>query len=321
MTSERPSGEWTAEAMPDQSGRTVVVTGANSGLGFENASAFARKGAHVVMACRSLDRASRARREIESAVDDASVTVLELDLGSLDSIRSFASEFEAAFDRLDVLVNNAGVMFPPYSTTEDGFERQFGVNHLGHFALTGLLLDRIVETNGETRVVTVSSGAHRNGDVDFDDLDRRESYSRFEAYGRSKLANLLFTYELDRRLRAGDLDTIAVAAHPGWSATGLQAGDSEMGTSFARRVLGRIGNAIFGQSAAEGALPTLYAATAENVDGGHYFGPDGFMEMRGSPTRVTSNAKSYDHETAHRLWTVSEEMTGVAFDVESKLVA
>jgi NAD(P)-dependent dehydrogenase (short-subunit alcohol dehydrogenase family) len=315
------SNDVTAEAMPDQSGRTVIVTGANSGIGFEATKAFARKGARVVMACRSIDRATRAKREIESTVGDASLTVRELDLGSQASVQQFAEEFDAGFDRLDVLVNNAGVMMPPYSTTEDGFELQFGVNHLGHFALTGRLLDNLIETDGETRVVTQSSLAHDNGDIDFDDLHRNRSYGRVESYGQSKLANLLFTYELDRRLRAIGAGTIAVASHPGWSATGLQDGDSEMDASVARRILGRAANAVFAQSAAEGALPALYAATAANVDGGHYFGPDGFREMQGNPTRVTSNAKSYDHETARRLWEVSEELTGVTFDFEEKVVA
>ncbi|WP_435359015.1 oxidoreductase [Haloarchaeobius sp. DFWS5] len=321
MANTTSSKEWTAADIPDQSGRTIVVTGANSGLGFEATKALAAKGAHVVMACRSLERANEAASEIESTTRGGSLSTRKLDLGSQASIREFVTDFESDFDRLDVLVNNAGVMMPPYSTTTDGFELQFGVNHLGHFALTGLLLDQLRETDGDTRVVTQSSMAHTNGDIHFEDLNRRESYGRVEAYGQSKLANLLFTYELDRRLRAAGADTIAVAAHPGWSATGLQDGDTEQGASLPRRIFGRVANAVFAQSAADGSLPALYAATAANVDGGHYFGPDGFREMQGHPTRVTSNAKSYDHETARRLWEVSEEMTGVTFDLEPRLVA
>ncbi|MCO8255935.1 oxidoreductase [Haladaptatus sp. AB618] len=304
--------------MPDQSGRTVIITGANSGLGLEATKAFARKGGHVVMACRSLDRANRARRKIESMVSDASLTVLELDLASQASIRQFGTEFESEFDRLDVLLNNAGIMMTPYSMTEDGFERQLGVNHLGHFALTGLLLDHLVETDGETRVVTQSSIAHKSGsgEIHFDDLNGKQSYSRFEAYAQSKLANLLFTYELDRRLRAVGADTIAVAAHPGSSATELASGDTEMDTSVIQQIVRKFVNTFMTQSAVAGALPALYAATAANVDGGHYIGPGGLLEMRGNPTHVVSNATSYDHATARRLWEVSEELTGVTFEFE-----
>ncbi|WP_256487757.1 oxidoreductase [Haladaptatus sp. AB618] len=309
---------WTATNMPDQSGRTVIITGANSGLGLEATKAFARKGGHVVMACRSLDRANRARRKIESMVSDASLTVLELDLASQASIRQFGTEFESEFDRLDVLLNNAGIMMTPYSMTEDGFERQLGVNHLGHFALTGLLLDHLVETDGETRVVTQSSIAHKSGsgEIHFDDLNGKQSYSRFEAYAQSKLANLLFTYELDRRLRAVGADTIAVAAHPGSSATELASGDTEMDTSVIQQIVRKFVNTFMTQSAVAGALPALYAATAANVDGGHYIGPGGLLEMRGNPTHVVSNATSYDHATARRLWEVSEELTGVTFEFE-----
>lgn len=317
MEPSTSSNGWTATSMPDQSGRTVIITGANSGLGFEATRAFAQKGAHVVMACRSRERANHARRKIEATVTDASLTVLELDLGSQASIRQFVTEFDAAFDRLDVLLNNAGVMTTPYSTTEDGFERQFGVNHLGHFALTGFLVDHLMETDGETRIVTQSSLAHKTGtgEIDFDDLNGRQSYDRSEAYSQSKLANLLFTYELDRRFRAIEAETIAVAAHPGSSATELPYGDAEMETSAIRRILGKFINTVIAQSAAAGALPALYAATAANVDGGHYIGPDGFMEMRGKPTNVVSSATSHDHATARRLWDVSEELTGVTFEL------
>ncbi|WP_277999778.1 oxidoreductase [Halocatena marina] len=309
------SNGWTADDMPNQTGNVVVVTGANSGIGYDTTKAFAQKGAHVAVACRSPERANRTRQKIESTVSDASLSVHELDLRNQVAVRQFASEFKSEFDRLDVLVNNAGVMVPPYSTTDDGFELQFGVNHLGHFALTGLLLEELIETDGETRIVTQSSVAHDYGDIDFDDLHREQSYNRTEAYGQSKLANLLFTYELDRRLRAVGSNTIAVASHPGWSATGLQDGDTELGVSSVRRTVARIANTVFAQSPADGALPTLYASTATDVDGGHYFGPSGIMEMRGSPTRVVSNETSYDHKTAQQLWDISGKLTGITFEI------
>jgi len=313
--------------MPDQTGRTVVVTGANSGLGYEATEAFAGMGADVVMACRSLDRAERAAEEIHeslaadppgwaSAPDSGSLTVMELDLADLGSVEQFAERFGEQFDDLHVLCNNAGVMAVPQRATEDGFELQFGVNHLGHFALTGQLLDHLRETTGETRVVTQSSGAHRSGDIDFDDLQREQSYGAWAAYGQSKLANLLFAYELDRRLdAAGEENVTSLACHPGYAATDLQTRAPEMTGSTLRLWGMKLSNTLLAQSAEQGTLPMLYAATADNVDGGDYVGPGGFMNMRGAPTKQQSNAASHDEATADRLWDVSEDLTGVAYDL------
>jgi NAD(P)-dependent dehydrogenase (short-subunit alcohol dehydrogenase family) len=306
--------------MPDLSGRRAVVTGANSGLGFEATKELARAGAHVVMACRDTDRAEDARTRVERAVRDPSLDVRELDLGELASVRAFAESFADDYDALHLLLNNAGVMAPPRRETADGFELQFGVNHLGHFALTGLLLDRLRAADGERRVVTTSSGAHRMGEIDFDDLQSERSYGRWRAYGQSKLANLLFAYELQRRLEQGELRGIkSVAAHPGWASTNLQTSGPTMGSSSGassvRERFMELGNQLFAQSARMGTLPLLYAATAENVDGGDYIGPGGPMEMRGYPTHVESSERSHDHETARRLWDVSEELTGVSYDL------
>ncbi|SFL56406.1 hypothetical protein SAMN04487950_4233 [Halogranum rubrum] len=308
---------WTADAMPDCSGKTVVVTGANSGLGLEASRAFAAKGAHVVLACRSTDRGEDARREILTEHPDASLEVRELDLADLASVRSFATDFTDDYDDLHVLCNNAGVMATPYRTTKDGFELQFGVNHLGHFALTGQLLETLAQTPGETRVVSTSSGAHRMGDIDFEDLQHQHSYSKWGAYGQSKLANLLFAYELDRRLSVADVDVTSVAAHPGYAATNLQLRGPEMEGADVQERLMAVANKVVAQSAAMGALPILYAATAEDVRGGDYIGPDGLGEMRGYPTKVASNDKSYDMQLADDLWDVSEGLTDVHYDFDA----
>ena len=302
--------------MPDQSGRTVVITGANSGLGFEAASAFARKGAHVVMACRDLDRGRAARDEIRASVTDPSLSVLELDLASLASIRSFVDAVEGAHDALHALCNNAGLMAIPRRETEDGFEMQFGVNHLGHFALTGLLLDRLRATEGETRVVTQSSGLHQNGAVDFDDLHGERAYDRWDAYAQSKLANLLFAYELDRRLRATDASVTSVGCHPGYADTGLQRRGPEMMGSRLRLWGMKLANAVLAQSAQQGALPLLYAATHPEIAGGEYIGPGGLMNMRGAPVPQDSSERSADEDRAARLWDVSEDLTGVTVDLD-----
>ena len=311
--------------MSDQTGSTVVVTGANSGLGYEATEAFAGHGADVVMACRSLDRARTAAEEIRdtladapdwaSAPDDGSLTVMELDLASLDSVGGFADQFGEHFDELHVLCNNAGVMAIPRGETEDGFERQFGINHLGHFALTGHLLDDLRETEGETRVVTQSSGAHQQGTIDFDDLQHEESYSAWGAYAQSKLANLLFAYELDRRLSAAKANVTSVACHPGYAATNLQTrAPQESGSTLG--LLGmKAANALFGQSAEQGALPMLFAATEPGIAGGEYVGPGGLLNMRGTPELQESNAASRDEETAGRLWDVSEKLTAVEYDL------
>ena len=299
---------WTTNDIPDQTGRTAVITGANTGLGYETAAALAAKGAHVVLAVRNTDKGQAAADLISRRSPGASVAVQQLDLTSLESIRAAAEQLRAAHDSIELLINNAGVMFTPRSTTKDGFELQFGTNHLGHFAFTGLLLDHIVAAPG-SRVVTVSSVGHRfarNG-IRFDDLQWEKDYSRVGAYGQAKLANLMFTYELQRRLRG--TGTIAAAAHPGGSRTEL--------TRNLPPLLGavtKLAEPLF-QPAEMGALPQLRAATDPGVIGGQYFGPDGFGEQRGYPVVVASTRVSHDTAAQKRLWTVSEQLTGVTFRV------
>jgi NAD(P)-dependent dehydrogenase (short-subunit alcohol dehydrogenase family) len=303
---------WSTKDIPDQRGRVAIVTGANSGLGSETAKALAAAGAHVVLACRDASRAKAAHEEILAASASASIEVMPLDLASLASIRAFAAGFDARHPRLDLLVNNAGVMALPRCTTADGFEMQLGTNHLGHFALTGLLLPKLLTTPG-SRVVTVSSSMHRPGSMHWDDLQGERSYTRWGAYAQSKLANLLFAYELDRRLRKADARTASVAAHPGYAATNLQTKGAKMDGSRLMERFYELGNVLFSQSAAMGALPTLYAATAPDVQSGDYFGPSSIGEMWGAPKKVGSTAKSRDAADAARLWDVSEQLTGVRF--------
>jgi NAD(P)-dependent dehydrogenase (short-subunit alcohol dehydrogenase family) len=282
--------------MPRQDGRTFVVTGANSGIGLWAARDLARAGAHVVLAVRDA-----ARGEQAAATIDGETEVRQLDLADLDSVRAFAEQWDG---ELDVLVNNAGVMATPQSRTKDGFELQIGTNHLGHFALTNLLLPHVTD-----RVVTVSSGAHRGGSIRFDDLNwERRRYQRWLAYGQSKLANLLFTLELQRRLAESGSDVRAVAAHPGWAATNLQ---SHTGSAIQNGLMA-IGNRLWAQSDEMGALPTLYAAT-QDIPGGSYVGPDGLAEQRGHPRLVGRSKAASDGESARRLWELSEELTGTAF--------
>ena len=303
---------WSAEQLPDLSGRIVVVTGGNSGIGYEASRELARKGAHVVLACRDPGRAEEARAKLAAERPEARLEVMDLDLSSLASVRAFAQRFLERHSRLDVLCNNAGVMAIPRRQTADGFEMQLGTNHLGHFALTGLLLERLLSTPS-ARVVNVSSTAHRGGRMRFDDPQLERGYGKWRAYGQSKLANLLFTYELQRRLDAADASAISVACHPGYAATNLQfVGPRMSGSSAMERVMGWA-NRTFSQSAAMGALPTLYAAAAPEVRGGEYFGPGGFMENKGHPTRVRSSRRSHDPADAARLWEISEELTGVSF--------
>jgi len=301
------------EDIGDLTGKVMLVTGATSGIGREAAVELAAHGALVVLGCRDTRKGEKTADHIMGLTPDASVEVLELDLADLSSVRSAAEQFDRTHDRLDVLVNNAGVMGTPYLLSADGNELQFATNHLGHFALTGLLLPVLLSTD-HSRVVTVSSHGHRQGNLHFDNLQfEHGGFQRARAYGNSKLANLLFTYELDRRLRAAGARTNAVAVHPGWTRTALLAGGPTVGASrfMARgsRLLGRIG----GQSAAHGALPTLYAATADDVRGGEYFGPGAPGQMFGPPKAVSSNRRSRDLADAQRLWDVSEELTGVTY--------
>ena len=297
---------WTAKDIPDQTGRTAAVTGANSGLGLVTARELARAGARVVLACRNLDKGHAAVDEIRAAVPEAQLQLEELDLASLASVRGFADRFRATHDRLDLLINNAGVMAPPRRRTADGFELQFGTNHLGHFALTTALLDRM-EGREDARVVTLSSTAHKMGRINFDNLAGDRHYFRWNAYGQSKLANLLFALELDRRLRAAGSTVKSLAAHPGYAATNLQSA----GPPMVDRLVMKVGNALVAQSDEMGALPILYAATEPGLEGGTYIGPDSFREQRGHPTIVQPNGRARDPETARRLWDVSERLTAV----------
>jgi NAD(P)-dependent dehydrogenase (short-subunit alcohol dehydrogenase family) len=299
---------WTLVDAPDQSGRVAVVTGANSGLGYEITKGLASLGARVVMACRSTDRGTEARREMERDVAEGSLSVEELDLGELSSVAAFADRFEERYDALDLLVNNAGVMALPRRETADGFETQLGVNHLGHFALTGRLFDSLRAAESP-RVATMSSGLHERGRIDFSDLQGEREYDKWEAYAQSKLANLLFAYELDRRQES----VLSVGAHPGWAATNLQYAGPAMTGDRLRKAAMRVANTLLAQDAAEGALPMLYAATMPDVKGGEYYGPGGLMDMRGPPERQRSSERSYDRETAARLWEVSERLTGVSY--------
>lgn len=303
---------WTVERIPDLSGKTILVTGGNSGIGYEAARQFARQGAHVVLACRDVQKGHTARGALQSEHPQASVEAMELDLASLASVRAFAEAYRTRHQRLDVLCNNAGVMALPYRKTADGFEMQFGTNHLGHFALTGLLLDRLLRTAG-ARVVTVSSGMHRMGRIRFGDLQWERGYRRWAAYGQSKLANLLFAYELQRRLDGAQAAVLSVACHPGYAATNLQLAGPRMAGSSVMEMFAQFLNQLVAQTAESGALPTLYAATAPEVGGGDYIGPDGLGEMRGSPTKGRSSARSHDREVAGKLWDISEKLTGVRY--------
>lgn len=304
------SSKWTTADIPDQSGRVAVITGANTGLGFWTAAALADKGAHVVLAVRNTEKGNDAAAKITANSPNAVVKVQPLDLTSLDEIRKSAEELKAAHQRIDLLINNAGVMWTDKDTTKDGFELQFGTNHLGHFALTGLLLDRLLPVEG-SRVVTVSSMGHRiRAKIHFDDLQWERSYNRVAAYGQSKLANLMFTYELQRRLALKGAPTTALAAHPGGSNTEL--------TRNIPSVIKPVADVVwplFSQSAEMGALPTLRAATDPAARGGQYYGPDGLGEQRGHPKVVQSSKQSHDEEQQRRLWRVSEELTGVTYPV------
>jgi NAD(P)-dependent dehydrogenase (short-subunit alcohol dehydrogenase family) len=301
----RMSG-WTEAQIPDQVGRVAVVTGANSGLGLVTARELAAAGATVIGTARDAAKGDAARAELSD--QGAEVEFRDLDLASLESVRAFAGRLVADHPRIDVLVNNAGVMMTPKGETSDGFELQFGTNHLGHFALTGVLLDALAADDA-SRVVTVSSLEHRPGKIDFDDLGWEHGYSPRPAYQRSKFANAVFGLELDRRLRAAGLPVISLLAHPGYSATNLQTS----GPGFPVSAFLRMTNLIFAQSADRGALPQLFAATAPGVTGGQFFGPDGFQQARGAPTEVQPVSRARDEETGRRLWEASEQLTGVSY--------
>jgi NAD(P)-dependent dehydrogenase (short-subunit alcohol dehydrogenase family) len=304
---------WTVADLPDLSGRTIVVTGANSGLGYEASLAFAGAGAQVVLACRDESKARTAAARIAAAHPRAALVVLPLDLASLASVRAFADAFHAQHARLHVLCNNAGVMALPYRKTADGFEIQLGTNHLGHFALTGLLLEPLLATAG-ARVVTVSSNAHRFGGMRFDDLQWEHGYRKWMAYGQSKLANLLFAFELQRRLERAGKTVISVGCHPGYAATNLQTAGPRMSGARVMERLSELSNRFVAQSAAMGALPLLYAATASDVCGGDFIGPDGVAQNWGYPKKVQPSRRARDAAAAAKLWEISATLTGVRYE-------
>jgi NAD(P)-dependent dehydrogenase (short-subunit alcohol dehydrogenase family) len=293
------SSKWTATDLPDQSGKVAIVTGANSGLGKGTAAELARAGARIILACRNLDLGNAAAAEM-----DGTVEVRKLDLADLDSVRAFAATVD---EPIDLLVNNAGVMATPHGTTAQGFEMQFGTNHLGHFALAGLLLDRL-QAAPKPRVTVVSSHMHRMGRINFDDLQSERKYKRWAAYGQSKLANLLYAFEFARRAERAGSPIVVTAAHPGYAATNLQ---GKSGSGFEDRLMA-IGNRIMAQSAEAGAWPSLYAATMD-IPSGSYVGPDGWFEQKGHPKLVPSSRAANSESTAKRLWDVSEELTGVTY--------
>ncbi len=305
------SNDWTESSIPDLSGKVTLVTGANSGIGFEAARALAQHGADVVLACRNEEKAADALDRISATEPAGTAETLDLDLSDLDSVEAASTAFAANQTRLDMLVNNAGLMFPPLQRTAQGFEMQLGVNHLGHFALTGHLMATLLKTSG-SRIVNVSSFGHRPGRMNFDDLNAEHGYSPYRAYFQSKLANLLFTNELQRRLTADGASTIAVAAHPGASDTNL-GHESPGGVAGALMNAARPVTDLMTQSAAMGALPTLRAATDPDANGGDYYGPPGRLELRGHPVKVGMSGQARSTEDAQRLWSESEDLTGVSY--------
>lgn len=313
IANARAQTRWTTEDIPDLSGRTMVITGSNSGLGFETARACAVHGARVVLACRDARKTEEAIARIHSEHAQADIEFAPLDLANLESVRACAKSLSERLGRVDVLCNNAGVMAIPYRRTADGFEMQIGTNHFGHFALTGLLLDVLLAAPAP-RVVNVASGAHKMGRMRFDDLHWEKGYQKWPAYGQSKLANLLFTYALQGRFERASTSAISVAAHPGYAATNLQfVGPQMTRSSLGKRIMD-LGNKLLAQDAAAGALPSLRAATGRDVEGGDYWGPDGAFEIRGHPKRVESSARSHDRADQERLWEASVEQTGVAYE-------
>lgn len=294
------------DSVPSQKGRVAIVTGANTGIGYETALGLAQTGMKVILACRNLDKAQQAKKTLLAQVPEADLEIIELDLSRLSSVRTFADTYRQHCSRLDLLINNAGIMIPPYTQTEDGFESQMGVNHLGHFLLTALLLDLMPDTP-EARVVSLSSNAHKLGTINFDDLQSERKYAPFGAYAQSKLACLMFANELSRKLVAADRKTLSVCAHPGGSDTELS---RHMSTTTVK-LLKMTGLSLITHSPADAALPTLYAALAPDVSGGDYFGPKGFLEMSGKPGKVSQSTSALNWDVAQQLWETSEDLTGV----------
>lgn len=290
-----------------QKGRIAIVTGANTGLGYETTLAFAQKDIHVILACRSEKKATDAMNRIKAVVPNAKLEFIPIDLMDLASVRAFAATFKQNHTRLDLLINNAGIMIPPFQKTKDGFESQMGVNYFSHFLLTGLLID-VLNATPHARVITLSSKAHETGVIDFDNLHGEQSYSKFTAYSQSKLACLLFTQELNRRLRAANRSTISVAAHPGVSRTDLGRHIPKLLYYLLMPIF-----VFMTHKAAKGALPTIMAALDTDVEGGDYFGPIGFREMTGKPAKVKAKPCGYNKDVAEKLWEVSETLTNLDF--------
>lgn len=294
--------DWTVDSIPEQDGKTVLITGANSGIGFEATRILAARGADVILACRSKEKGKDAVGRIRADQPTAAVSAMALDLADLKSVRSFATQFSKKYKKLDILINNAGVMVPPLGQTKDGFETQFGTNHLGHFALTGLLLE-LLEKTADSRIVTVSSLAHRFGRINFEDLQSEKHYSPWLAYAQSKLANLSFAMEMQKRLDRRNSHIKSVAVHPGLSTTNLQQHSGPV----------ELLSPVVSQSAEAGAWPTIYAATEPDLQGGEYFGPGRLLETRGLPKRARLGRSARNRRIASRLWDVSEDLTGVSF--------
>lgn len=301
---------WTARKIPDLKGKVILVTGGNIGLGYESVKMLSAKGAEVILACRNMTKGEYAKSKILQKYKSAKIEVLKLDLASLDSIRKFSELVKSKYSKLDILINNAGVMWCPYKKTTDNFELQLGTNHLGHFALTGLLFDLLKKTKN-SRIVNISSGAHHMGEINFDDLMwEKRIYNKREAYAQSKIANLYFTYELQRKISKAGYSIKAVAAHPGRSNTNLA---QHLGNIVVNAIIKNVLMPIMTQSAKKGALPGIRAAVDPNVKGGEYYGPDGYKERKGFPVKVKSNKLSHDIYIAKRLWGISEDLTGVRY--------
>ena len=306
------SSGWSTNDMPSQQGKIALITGANSGIGFEAAKALAEKGAHVIMACRNPQKANEAMETLRREVPNADITFLQMDLASQSSVKAAVETFKKDHAQLDLLINNAGVMWLPKSDTEDGYEMQFGTNHLGHFTLTGLLLDTLTSTP-DSRIVTVSSLGHYTGKIHFDDIKLDKRYGKHKSYAQAKLANLMFAYELDRKLKAAGKSTRSIAVHPGGSSTNLATPGFEKGASLFTGVA-KLFFPYVTQTAQSGALPTLFGATAAEVNGGDYIGPSKLFEVIGAPKKVNSSRYSKRKDVAEKLWQLSEDLTNTQFD-------
>lgn len=296
------------EKIPSQKGKVAIVTGANIGLGYETTLAFAKKQIKVIMACRNVEKAELARNQILKQIPNAELVIIKLELNKLSSVRSFAQEYLQNYESLDLLINNAGIMIPPYAITEDGYESQFQVNYLSHFLLTGLLLP-LLEKTPKSRIVNLSSNAHKNGKINFNDLQFKKKYSAFAAYAQSKLACLMFTFELQRRLEKKGSNTIAVGSHPGVSVTNL----GQHIPKWVNLIFGRLFRVLMTQPASNGAEPSIYAALGSDIQGGDYIGPDGWGEWRGKPKKVQGIALAHNEEQARQLWDISEKLATIEY--------